>query len=465
MSTADSAAITGESSIGHTAVYTGRIPGDQTDVYRVTALWVARGRVCGETIASSDEERIPMKPYPGRDAPLTICMWDFSWLQCGHPGGAFEALEQRVAEAAERGYDTLRVDVFPNLYAEETHTFVQSNARRRVRTWGDVLVDGGFSVNVRARVAELASLCRKYNIYLGLDTWQSGAIIGELASGGKDGKHVPAGAEEAAARAIADAWCAAIPAMRDDGVLERAVWLAPLNEVPLFLGMKLESVRVSDPEDRHEGMTQFRADLPELDEMFRRINGWLGEPVADAIAQDRVPLSYSALGAENYGARVPDIYDVVDVHFMPDLVIQQEDKVALERAGVGASRFSLHPKLDTYDLSVYSDAWNAACRRNYAAMLSLCHNYASAATARLTTASGKQLAAVVTEAFGPCNFPDVPEVDWDWYYQYSADAARIFSQYAFSGMTVSNHAEPIFRMWAEHELQLRTNQFVKANNQ
>jgi hypothetical protein len=68
----------------------------------------------------------------------------------------------------------------------------------------------------------------------------------------------------------------------------------------------------------------------------------------------------------------------------------------------------------------------------------------------------------VTEAFGPCNFPDVPEVDWSGYYRYNADAARIFSHYDFAGLTVSNHAEPIFRMWDEVELQRSTNLYVKA---
>ena len=30
--------------------------------------------------------------YPKLDTPLTIPMWDFSWLKCGHPGGAFAAV-------------------------------------------------------------------------------------------------------------------------------------------------------------------------------------------------------------------------------------------------------------------------------------------------------------------------------------------------------------------------------------
>ncbi len=395
-----------------------------------------------------------MIKYPRTGSPLTICMWDFSWLMCGHAGGAFSDLERRVVEAAERGYNTLRIDVFPNLYLSGNVHFEAADVALRIPTWGLVRAPGGFTANVRQKVTELAFLCRKHGVHLGLDTWQSWTMIPE--------KTVAIGQEERAARTIAGAWCRSIPAMRDDGVLERVVWLAPLNEVPLFLGTKLEAVRVSDPETRHEGMTSFRADLPELDKTFLNINRWLGEEIKTEIEADGIPLSYSALGAENYGARVPEFYDIVDVHFMPDLLLQDDDKAALERAGVGASKFSLHKKHETYDLSVYSAAWNAARKQNHAAMLALCHDYAREAIARLTTAGGKQLCAVLTEAYGPCNFPDVPEVDWSGYYAYTSDAARIFAMYPFAGLTVSNHAEPIFRMWDEVDLQRRTNEFINA---
>jgi len=382
-------------------------------------------------------------------------MWDFSWLMCGHPGGAFYDLARRVEEAADRGYNTLRVDVFPNLYTRGEHTFEGAKQPPLIHSWGTITDPSGYTVNVREKVIELAELCRKYNIWLGLDTWQSWTMVPE--------KLVPIGKEEEASRRIANHWVEAIPRMRDDGVLERAVWVAPLNEVPLFLGSKLEKVKVSDTETRHEGMVDWKSDLPELDATFHDINHWLGEAVKEAIKEDGIPLSYSSLGAENYNARVPDYYDLVDVHFMPDIVLTDEDRHALEKAGQGASKFNLHHQQGAFDLALFSGAWTRACRRNYDRMLSLCHRYAANATARLELPSGKRLEAVVTEAYGPCNFPDHEDVDWSWYYKYNADAARIFAQYPFSGLTISNHAEPIFCMWEQGELQRRINSFILSN--
>ncbi len=178
-------------------------------------------------------------------------------------------------------------------------------------------------------------------------------------------------------------------------------------------------------------------------------NTWLGEAVAAEIAQDKIPLAYSALGAENYADRVTDIYDLVDVHFMPDTLLDETDKTALERAGKGASKFSLHPAQDPWDLKTFSDAWNTAALKHREAMCALARDYAAAVHQRLTLPSGKQLDAIVTEAYGPRNHPDLHEVDWAEYKRWNADALAIFAEYPFVGLTLSNHAEPIFSLWED----------------
>jgi hypothetical protein len=271
---------------------------------------------------------------------------------------------------------------------------------------------------------------------------------------------IEAGQEERVCREWSESWVKALHLMREDGVLERAVWVAPLTEVPLFLGSMLPSVKVSDPEVRHEGQTHFRADLPELDALFQQINTWLGEAIQAELASEKIPLAYSALGAENYAARVTDLYDVVDVHFMPDVLLTEEDQFALEKAGPGASKFSLHGAINSYDLALYSAAWDRALHRNYAAMIRLAHDYAREALARTTLPSGKRLVSVLTEPYGPCNFPDHPEVCWEAYKQWNGDAARIFASYDYAGLSLSNHAEPIFSLWRDVLWQQLGNHYI-----
>lgn len=67
-------------------------------------------------------------------------MWDFSWLMGQYHGGAYEDLERRVAEAAERGYNALRVDCFPSRILESESTFPDKNwvSGKNLPQWGEM---------------------------------------------------------------------------------------------------------------------------------------------------------------------------------------------------------------------------------------------------------------------------------------------------------------------------------------
>jgi hypothetical protein len=108
--------------------------------------------------------------YFDKGTRLTISMWDFSWLQASYPGGPYENLERRVAEAAERGYNTLRVDCFPSRVLEPVSRFEKNwDSAVNVPQWGQCAAT--FTCSVRKKVAELAELCRKHKLWLGLDSW------------------------------------------------------------------------------------------------------------------------------------------------------------------------------------------------------------------------------------------------------------------------------------------------------
>ena len=69
----------------------------------------------------------------------------------------------------------------------------------------------------------------------------------------------------------------------------------------------------------------------------------------------------------------------------------------------------------------------------------------------------------MTETFGPCNFPDHPEADWTALKQYNEDAARIFAQYPFAGLSLSNMAEPIFSLWEDKLFHQRSNEYIRRS--
>jgi hypothetical protein len=189
----------------------------------------------------------------------------------------------------------------------------------------------------------------------------------------------------------------------------------------------------------------------------------MAQPIKAELSQDNIPISYSSLGLEDFPARLTDVYDVVDVHFMPGVIMDAEDREGFAKAGRGApgGRFV---EMARFDMHAFSTAWNHACRRHYTSMLKRVRDYQADALTRLNLKSGKKLTAVITESFGPCFWPDHPDVRWDWYKQYNADALRIISHMDFAGTTLSNYAEPLFSLWSDVDWHRTSNVFFQVSS-
>jgi Sugar-binding cellulase-like len=410
----------------------------------------------------------PRLGYFNKGARLSISMWDFSWLHASHVGGVCENLERRVAEAAERGYNTLRVDCFPSRIIEPESRFEKNwDPALNLPQWGQRATT--FTCNVRKKVAELAQLCRKHELWLGLDSWDKPHMFG-------NDNVIEEGSEEREFTRYGEIWVKALKLMREDGVLERAVWIAPMNEVPHFAGRHVGALAKVGEKAKNEGETQLTKSQ-QMDAIYRRINGWMAAPIRSEIAREQIPISYSSLGAENYGARLTEHYDVVDVHFMPGVIHDAQDQRDFPGVPFDITRFPggnvpVFPgqRLATdglnYELAAFSRAWASACRRHYAAMLKRTRDYHQAALTRLTLPSGKKLAAIVTESFGPCIWPDHPAVNWEWYKRYNGDSLRIVASMDFKGSSLSNYAEPLFSLWQDADWHWAANTyFLSANGQ
>jgi hypothetical protein len=418
-------------------------------------------------------EVAPSRNYLGKNTRLSISMWDFSWLMAQYPGGPYEDLERRVAEAAERGYNTLRVDCFPSRILEPESTFPAINwvPGKNLPRWGEI--SKSHTCNVRKEVARLAQLCRKHGVWLGLDSWdvthmfRSAQLPFIQTSGAPSGLfglpnsiRIPEGREEQAFTAYGEIWVKALKLMRDDGVLEQAVWVAPMNEVPNFAGGSVESIRNLQSAAKNLAEAKRETETT-LDAIYQRINNYMGAPISAEIAKDRIPLSYCSNGDRRYAARLTDIYDVVDLHFMPQVIEDEDDKRAFLKAGRGAPNGNFQV-LDTFDLRAFSEAWDDACRRHYPAMLERVSNFFKSALEHMTLSSGKRLQAIVTECYGSLEWPDSPEVSWEWYKLYNADALRIVATMNLTGASLSNFGEPLFTLWEDAGWHWASNNYFRT---
>lgn len=393
--------------------------------------------------------------YWNKDTRLTIAMWDFSWLTDQGKGGSYENLEQRVEEAAQRGYNTLRVDCFPSRLLQKRTSFDVDYNYGKVLSlprWGQVT--NALECNALERLTQLADTCRKHNIWLGLDSWEKTHMMNIEPT-----YVIPEKKEEKMLRGFAHTWVKALRLMRDAGILERAVWVAPMNEVPHFASRCLDSVRNAGQRNLNEGNVQMERNTY-INERLKLVNHWIGEEVKEEISNEGIPLSYSSLGSEQYDCRLTDIYDVVDVHYMPFVICDKQAHDAFEAMGKGLSGGSTFAVYENLDLKHWSETFDRACRLNYAAMLRRTKNYMVNALRHTTLPSGKRLQAVITESHGPCYWPDHPDVSWKWYKLYNADAVRISASLPFEGVSISNFAEPIFTLWDDEDWHRNANLFT-----
>jgi hypothetical protein len=246
--------------------------------------------------------------------------------------------------------------------------------------------------------------------------------------------------------------------MRDEGILERAVWVAPMNEVPHFASRSLESMRQIGVRVKNEDYI-IADDSQKENDRYRLVNLWLGEEIKDEIGRENIPLSYSSLGGEQYARRLPEIYDVVDIHFMPEVIIDQEEDREYAAMTNGGSMMRFHD-YEKMNLKRFSELWDRACRNHYAAMLARTRSFLNTALDNVTFPSGKRMQSVITESFGPCYWPDHADVNWEWYKRYNGDSARMAAAMPIQGISLSNFGEPLFSLWDDIDWHRTANLFI-----
>ncbi|GEM_PF-384061 len=157
--------------------------------------------------------------------PVAIAMWDFSWLLRRHPNGGFEDWERSLDELAERGYNAVRMDVFPHLvgrsqagHASNRFTY-RGCAPGRHALWGN---DVEVTVNPREALLEFIPLCRQRNITVALSTWFLSSADNLPPIEGMEG--------------FIEVWESTIDFMAGNRLLENTLFIDLLNEYPLWHG-------------------------------------------------------------------------------------------------------------------------------------------------------------------------------------------------------------------------------------
>lgn len=118
-----------------------------------------------------------MKTLDTLQEPLAIAMWDSSWLRRRYRGGGFEDWDKALCELVERGYNAVRLDVFPHLIAPspagEIVEVFKDVPNQYPQFYGLAMWGNPWTMYIRPRQAlvEFMTKCREYGVKVGLATW------------------------------------------------------------------------------------------------------------------------------------------------------------------------------------------------------------------------------------------------------------------------------------------------------
>lgn len=101
-------------------------------------------------------------------------MWDFSWMERRWSGAGYECWDTALDELVERGYDTLRIDAYPHLLAEDPEKEWELLPVWNAHDWG---CPAPLAVKVGTALVEFIGKCRDRDIRVGLSAYGVEAAV------------------------------------------------------------------------------------------------------------------------------------------------------------------------------------------------------------------------------------------------------------------------------------------------
>lgn len=101
--------------------------------------------------------------------PFAITMWDFSWLERRWPGAGYENCKEALDGLVLRGYNAVRIDVYPHLLEKDPHGEWTIKPEWSTQVWGAPALTK--IENIKDNLLEFLKLCKERQIMVGLSTW------------------------------------------------------------------------------------------------------------------------------------------------------------------------------------------------------------------------------------------------------------------------------------------------------
>jgi hypothetical protein len=362
--------------------------------------------------------------------PVAIAMWDFSWLLRHYGthkiGSEFADWDKVLDELVARGYNAIRLDVFPHMVASTVDGKIENSfkfgGRKRPVMWGaqhDTFIDP------RQGLLEFMPKCIDRNIKLGLSTWFFGGRNDEVI--GEDG--------------FVRVWDETLTFMKDNDLLHNIYYVDLLNEYPLFHGFSWLKKHLDEKAvAQAEGVHEFQQKAGDYNDPVSRKKyiGFVNRVIERL--QKKWPdidfiFSVTNNGAAHWRAMADSKIAALDVHywFIMNGLLNNPD------TGYWQNVHSLAPTDEPFA------EVNRKLKENW-----LTHKD------KLTQWLDKEMADVAslgkkynkpignTEGWGTVNWLDHPDMDWDIIKEAGLIGAKLGRKHGYSFNCSSNFTHPQF---------------------
>lgn len=371
-----------------------------------------------------------MPLLPGTTAPLTVAMWDFSWLLRHHRGGSFADWAGTLDGLVERGYTCIRIDCFPHMVAapvageRPVESFTAAPRASGMVCWGNE-----YTVDIAPREAlrRFIPLAVARGIKLALSTWWITAIT--------PAHHLRFQSVDEFVRA----WDETLRFLHDEcGAGGHIAFVDLLNEQPLYHGWEWFHRMLRTLDD---------PGIPGRLYNPRQV-AWYNQVTHAAITalQARWPrLLFTASQTRNlpddcpYTDLQPAGFGCIDRHMW--FVIDEECR---RRTGYWTT---LH--------RMFGDRNDAAWAGEAAALKAWWRDDRDQAVARMDAELAEiaawgakhRLPVGNTEGWGPIFWWDHPALDWEWTKECGELGARLGAKHGFAFNCTANFTHPHFAIW------------------
>jgi hypothetical protein len=378
------------------------------------------GGLVGTALGSAPTSVAARRPAEKRARAIT--MWDFSWLERRWPGAGYEDWDIALDGLVERGYDAVRIDVYPHLVATDGSKSWLLKPVWNNQDWGAPTLT---RVVVLPALLTFLGKCRSRGIKVGLSTWfreDSDNVRQRITDPDK----------------LAAVWRATLDEIARAGLLDALLYVDLCNEWPgpiwaTFVDPPLPWGAWRDPRSltwMRQSLAALRRDFPTLPLLF---SGTAGS-IADYATDD---------------AR---IMDAIEYHIW---MVNGNKSEFTKTVGYKGERFS-----DTGYHAVQLNAASLYASKPAYWQTLLTDQIAQAAAASRTAG----LPMMTTECWGIVDYKDWPLLPWDWVKELceigTLAAARTGRWLA---VATSNFCGPQFEgMWRDVAWHRRLTSAIKA---